>query len=114
MEPDKDFVIGDRVVKSNPFFPGASTKQCLAIESEMRKIYQKSDRVIAPQHIWTMPDGKLILKKEYWLTVDQMLELMQRALRAHDPKTKVVLSTVSVLEMRRLLRRASGHEVVRL
>jgi hypothetical protein len=81
--PQKDFVIGDKVVKSNPMFPGATVNQCVEIESRMRDKYQKSNTVVAPQHVFTKPDGKLLFKKEYWLTVDQMLALMDRALRMH-------------------------------
>ena len=83
LEKEKVFLVDGKPVASNPLFPGVSSRQCRAIENRMRAEFLKSDKVIAPQHIFVSPEGKIILRKEYQLSAEELLALMERVRRKH-------------------------------
>ena len=76
---------GGEVILSCPQFPGITCSQHKAAELEMRTRFASTDTdwTIAPQHVITGPDGKLLLRKEYELKAGELIALLDRGLRIH-------------------------------
>ncbi len=74
--------------------PRAGVVTCadhMAIEKEMRKRFMPNQEgdVVAPQHIWVDPEGKIILSVPYKITKGEMEWCFAAALRAVDPEVSL-------------------------
>ena len=78
--------IDGKDVESCPQFAGVTCAQHQAIEKWMREQYQPKGEVVAPQHLFTDPQGRLLTRREYEVGVADMIKLMDRALRMHQGK----------------------------
>lgn len=74
-------VVQGKTLTSCTHFPGVTCAEHQAIEKEMRTRFEESSEVIAPQHIVTDADGKLLLRKPYEMDVPQLLAFLERAQR---------------------------------
>ncbi len=57
----------------------------MKIERDVRKALFETNDVVAPQHIFLTPDGKLLKSKLYFLTKDELLSLLDSVLRELFP-----------------------------
>lgn len=78
--------IDGKEVESCPQFAGVSCAQHQTIEKWMRENYQPKGEVVAPQHLFTDPEGRLLTRREYEVGAADMIKLMDRALRMHQGK----------------------------
>ncbi|NRA97587.1 MAG: HEAT repeat domain-containing protein [Planctomycetes bacterium] len=80
----KGFVLIPCNVYATPderLFPGVTVAQVRANETVMRARYGEGKEVVAPQHIITDADGKVLVRKTYELDTQELIRLMDRGLR---------------------------------
>jgi hypothetical protein len=76
-----DFVLVPCSISALPTFEGVAPAEHQACERAMRENYQSENLVIAPQHIITGADGKVITKKAYEITsAKKFIEFLDRGL----------------------------------
>ncbi|MAB88817.1 MAG: hypothetical protein CMJ90_05075 [Planctomycetes bacterium] len=80
----REFVLIPCNVYATPderLFAGVTVAQVRANETEMRARYGEGKEVVAPQHIISDADGKVLARKQYELDAGELIGLMDRALR---------------------------------
>ena len=61
-------------------FDGVSLEEVKSIEKEMRTRYETRTEIVAPQHIFTDADGKVLARKDWELDKKELVGLMNKAL----------------------------------
>ena len=88
------FATADRQGASGQRFPGLSWAQANRIEMRVREQFLKipaDTDVVAPQHLFISPQGKILLSVPYQITVGELEWMFAEALSKNDPQFKWTL-----------------------